>query len=204
MITREEIEKTRSPRGLRQFVRRRFEKVRKARNERHKAIQRHGLYKVFTDEIIPLSLAALKLYPNTYTVTPVIGNQGYDAIVQDNRGRIVDHVEITWPQDGKRKSDDALKIVTRGYGSTDVYSPGEDVDRLCSFILKTCQKKSQKDYSDCTLVVVIDFVSPFPQHRRLYLRKLRQVAARINSIPFRANKVCLLILPFRKIYEICG
>lgn len=204
MITKEEIEKTRSPRGLRQFVRRRIETVLKIKNERHKALRRHGLYKVFTDEIIPLSLTALKLYPNTYTVTPVIGNQGYDAIIKDNRGCIVDYVEITCPQDGKRKSDDALKIVTRGYGNIDVYSPGEDVDRLCSFILETCQKKAQKDYSNCTLVVAIDFVRPFRQHCRLYLRKLNQVADQINPISFKARRVFLLIMPFRKAYEIYG
>jgi len=62
MITKEEIEKTRSPQGLHQFVRRRFNKIRKDRGERHKATQRQGLYKVFTDEIIPLSLATTKLF----------------------------------------------------------------------------------------------------------------------------------------------
>ena len=204
MINREEIEKTRSPRGLRQFVRYRIDKVRKVTYERHKAIRRQGIYKIFTDEIIPMSLISLKLYPNTYSVTPIIGNQGYDAIVKDDCGRIMDHLEITWPQDGKRKSEDARKIVTRGYGNTDVYSPGEDIDRLCSFILKTCQKKAEKDYLDCTLVVVIDFVPPYPRDRRLYLRKLKQVAGRIKSIPFKAKRVCLLILPFRKVYEICS
>jgi len=123
MISREEIEKKRSPRGLRLFVRRVIEKVRLITDERHKAMRRVGLYKVFTDEIIPLSLFALRVYPTTYSVQPVIGNQGYDALVKNKRGRIVDHLEITWPQYGKRKSDDALMIVRRGYGDIDVYSP---------------------------------------------------------------------------------
>ncbi len=37
------------------------------------------------------------------------------------------YIEITWPQDGKRKSNDAQKIVARGYSNIDIYSPGEDI-----------------------------------------------------------------------------
>jgi hypothetical protein len=204
MITSEEIEKTRSPRGLRLFVRRRIKQVNDIENTRHDAIQRRGIYKTFTDEIIPLSIVALKIYPNTYRVKPVLGSQGYDAVVKNEQGHIVDHVEITWPQNGQRKSDDARKIVTRGYGNTDVYSPGEDIDSLCSFILETCHKKAQKDYSDCTLVIVIDFVKPFRQHSCLYSQKLKLVAEQIKSINFKAKRVFLLILSFRRVYRICG
>ncbi len=202
MITKEEIEKARSPLGLRQFVCRRIKRIRSVTSERHKAIQRCGLYKIFNDEIIPLSLVALKLYPNTYTITPIIGNQGYDAIIRDEQGNIIDRIEITWPQDGKLKADDAQKIVTRGYGNIDVYSPGEDIDRLCRYILNTCQNKAQKDYLNCTLIIVIDFVPPFPEHRNLYLRKLKQVAEQIKKIKFKAKKIFFFILPFYKMYKI--
>jgi hypothetical protein len=204
MLTKEEIEKERSPRGLRQFVRKRIKKIRNTTSERHAALQKRGLYKVFSDEIIPLSIFAIKTYPNACRVKPVLGNQGHDAIVKNDQGRILDFVELTWPQDGHQKADDAHKTVFRGFGNVDVYSPGEDIDRLCKFIQVTCQKKAQKDYSNCTLVVVIDFVPPFRQHYRLYCRKIKQVAEQIKSISFRAKRVFLLIVPFRKVYEICG
>ena len=62
MISREEIEKKRSPRGLRLFVRRVIEKVRLITDERHKAMRRVGLYKVFTDEIREVSLILILLH----------------------------------------------------------------------------------------------------------------------------------------------
>jgi hypothetical protein len=83
MITRKDIEKPRTPRGLRQFVCYRKEKVRAMTSERHAAIQRKGIYNVFIKEIIPLSIFALKAYSNTHRVEPILGNQGYDAIVRD-------------------------------------------------------------------------------------------------------------------------
>ncbi len=73
-----------------------IENVRQATDERHDVMRRLGLYKVFTDEIIPLSLVALKIYPNTYSVKPVIGNQGYDAIVKDELCSIVDYIESVY------------------------------------------------------------------------------------------------------------
>jgi hypothetical protein len=204
MITKKDIEKPRSPRGLSQFVRYRIARVRQITNQRHAALRKRGIYKVFSDEIIPLSVFALRIYPNTYRVNPVLGNQGHDAIITDEQGRIVDFVELTWPQNGQRKADDANKTVSRGYGNIDVYSPGEDIDRLCDFIRSTCQKKAQKDYSNCTLVVVIDFFPPFRQHRSLYSRKLKQVAEQMHAISFKAKRVFLLVLPFQEVHRICG
>ncbi|HBR16494.1 MAG TPA: hypothetical protein DD725_02630 [Deltaproteobacteria bacterium] len=84
MITKEDIEKPRTPRGLRQFVCYRKEKVRALTAARHTAIQRKGIYNIFIKEIVPLSIFALKAYPNTYSVQPILGNQGYDAIVRDS------------------------------------------------------------------------------------------------------------------------
>jgi hypothetical protein len=196
------LKKTRSPLGLHQFVRRRFNKIRKDRGERHKAMQRRGIYKVFTDEIIPLSIFVLKVYPNTYRVKPVLGNQGYDAIIMDEKEQIVDFVEITCPQDGQRKADDANKTVSRGYGNIHVYSPCENIDRLSKFIYFTCQKKAQKDYSNCTLVLVIDFDPPFPEHRRLCSKKLERLAEQIKSIRFKAKRVFLLILPYNEVLKL--
>ena len=204
MITKDELGKLRSIRGLYQFVWHTRKKVCKVKFERYKAIQKCGLYKIFNDEIVPLSCIALKLYPSTYKIKPVVSNQEYDAIIMNEEGNIIDYLEITWPQDGKRKADDAQKILTRKYGNIYVYYPGEDIEELCKYILKTCQNKAKKDYSNCTLVIVIDFVPPFPEHRQLYLQKLKQIIKQVKNIQFRAKRVFLFILPFCKIYKICG
>ncbi len=151
MIAKEDIEKPRSPRGLRKFVCCRKQKVKARRTDRHAAIQRKGIYNVFIKEIVPLSIFALKAYPNTCRVEPVLGNQGYDAIVRDKHGDIIDYVEITFPDDWETEAKDAKLIVSRGYGKIDVLQPGEDIERLSKFIQAVCLKKAIKDYSDCTL-----------------------------------------------------
>jgi hypothetical protein len=110
----------------------------------------------------------------------------------------------TFPGDWEAEAKDAKLAVSQGYGKCDVYSPGEDVDRLCKFIQKTCESKAKKDYSNCTLVIVIGFTQPSKQHRRLYLQKIRKILAQLQSISFKAKSVFLLILPFRKVLKVYG
>ena len=204
MISKQEIEKARSPRGLRQFVVRRVNKIRGSRDQRHKAMLKQYLYKIFSDEIVPLSVFCLKNYPNTYFVQPVVGNQGYDAVVRDVKDKIVEYVELTLPHDGSSAAKDARLVVSRGYGETDVYEPGENLKRMFSFILKACHKKSKKDYSDCSLVVCVNFVPPFPEHKKEYTNSIKQLIEEIQKISFKAKKVYLLVVPFKKVISILG
>jgi hypothetical protein len=202
IITKKDIEKPRSPRGLRKFVCCRKKKVRKVTSERHTAIKRRGIYNRFTNEIIPLSIFALKAYPNTCFVRPILDNQGYDAIVTDTHGNIIDYIELTFPHDGYREAENAELVVSRGYGKCDIYNPGEDIDRLCKFIQDVCLKKAVKDYSDCTLVIVIDFCSPSKQFRKLYSQKISHVVTQVQSISFKAKRIFLLLLEQHKILRI--
>lgn len=167
-------------------------------------MQKKGIYKEFFDEIIPLSIFALKVYPNTYKVKPILGNQGYDAIVTDTHGKFIEYIELTFPHDGQRNAKDAKLIVSRGIGECHGDSPGEDIERLWQFIQKTCLEKAKKDYSNCTLVIVIDFLPPSKQNRRLYSQKINQVKTRVQSISFKAKRVFLLLLEQHKIFKIHG
>ncbi|MBI5675775.1 MAG: hypothetical protein HZC48_08145 [Nitrospirae bacterium] len=203
MITKEDIEKSRSPRGLRQFVCYRKKKVRQVRSERHAAILRKGIYNYFIKEIVPLSIFALKAYPNSYRVELIHGNQRYDAIVRDSCGNVIDYVELTFPDDWKAEANDAKLIVSRGYGKFDSHSPGEDIDRLGKFIHDVCLKKAKKDYSDCSLVIVIAFWPPSERERHLYSRKIRQILTQVQSISFKAKRVFLLLLEQHKILKVC-
>ena len=202
MITEDDIQRPRSPRGLRQFVTRRKKNVRSVRSERHNAIQRKGLYNVFIKEIVPLSVFALKAYENSCSVQPILGNQGYDAIVKDTEGNIIDFVELTFPDDWKSEAEDANRVVSRGYGNTDVFNPGEDIDRLSIFIQDICLKKAQKDYSDCTLVIVIEFWPISKQFRALYSRKIQEVITNVQAFSFKAKRVFLLLLEQHEIIRI--
>lgn len=204
LIVKDEIEKTRSPRGLRQFVMRRITQICRLTNERHDALRKKGIYKVFSDEIIPLSIFCLKTYPNTYTVQPVIGNQGYDAIVRDEKWNIYDHIELTLPHDGLSAANNARLVVERGHSEIDMYRPGENLNRMFSLILKACQNKSIKDYSNCSLVVCLNFSPPFPKHKKVYLSSINKLIDEIRDISFHARKVYLLVMPFNKVIAILG
>lgn len=204
LISKDEIKKARSPRGLRQFVTKRITKVRGFTIERHDALLKKGIYKVFSDEIIPLSIFCLKTYPNTYTVQPVIGNQGYDAIIRDEKWNIYDHIELTLPHNGLSAANNARLVAERGHSEIDVYSPGENLNRMFPLILKACQNKSIKDYSNCTLVVCLNFSPPFPKHKKVYLSSINKLIDEIRDIPFHARKVYLLVMPFSKVLAILG
>ncbi len=202
MITKMDIEKLRSPRGLRQFVCCRRRKIEADTTERHKAMRRKGLYNDFFKEIVPLSVFALKAYPNSCRIQPLIGNQRYDAIVRDMKGNIIDLVELTFPDDWEAEAKDTNLIVSRGYGKFNVFEPGEDIDRLFKFIQHVCLKKAQKDYSDCTLVMVIAFWPVPKQFRELYSHKIQQVLTNVQSVTFMAKRVFLLLLEQHKIFSI--
>ncbi len=151
------------------------------KDDHHKAMKKRGIYNVFSDEIIPLSIFCLKNYPNVYVVQPVLGNKGYDAMVKDDHGNIVDYIELTLPQDGASAAENARRITTRGYGKTHVYAPGEDLRRQFKVVLDVCWRKSQKDYCNCSLVVVVDFLDPRFE-RKLYLNLIGQLKGEIKKI----------------------
>jgi hypothetical protein len=203
IFTESEIQTPRSPLGLRQFVTRRKNKLRKNSTERHKSHQKLGLYKEFWDEIVPLSLYAQKTFPQHYKVQPVLGNQGYDANLFDGNNTLVGRIEITYPHDGQSSAEDGRLLASRGFGKVRCVSPGGNLESLFPIIKKTCIKKSQKDYSDCYLVIVVDYeFPPFKKHTALYQKLIDDLAEHIRKINFTANRVDLLILTSKSIIPI--
>lgn len=197
MVTASEMEHRRSPGALRTFVDGLKESVRADDSERHRGILKVGRYKVFLDEIVPLSCFSVLKYPESYKVKPVLGNQGYDALVFNETCQEVDRVEITTPHDGRAKKQDAKLVVTRGYGEVHVGRPGDDFDALSQHVLSTCRKKAQKDYSDCTLVVAMAPLPPFTSFESQYKKQIETLAGEMVQIAFQAKRVFLLILPDR-------
>lgn len=161
MIMSSELEQRRSPADLREFVVQLKATVNADEHERHCGHLKKGFYKEFLDEIIPLSCFAVLAYPENYEVLPVLGNQGFDAMVFDELGVEIDRVEITTPHDGAAEAKDAKLVVSQGIGSVSVYNPGDEIKVLFPHVVKTCLKKAHNDYSNCTLVVTIAPPPPF-------------------------------------------
>lgn len=195
MITASEIQQRRSPRALRDFVVQLKDAVRASKQELRSGILKSGLYKEFLDEIVPLSVFALQIYPEGYQVQPILGNQGYDALVFDDRGREVDRIEITSPHDGISEARDARLVVDRGIGEVHIGQPGDEFDALVPYVLATCRKKAEKDYGDCTLVVAIESTTPIVSFHAKHEQQIALITAEMAQIKFKAKRVFLLLLP---------
>lgn len=206
MISSEEIEQRRSPVELREFVCEVQQNVKSDDVERYRGIQKKDVYKLFVDEIIPLSYFAIFQYPDSYKILPVIGNQGYDALVFDENGKEVERVEITIPHNGAAMAEDARLIVKNGYGQ--IHITGEhtglkdkSLNDITPHVLDACKKKSEKDYSDCVLVIAISPNPPFPSHEIGYEEQIGILVQQIKNIKFNARQVFLLILPCKVFYD---
>lgn len=128
----------------------------------------------------------------------------YDAIVKNENGDFYENIELTFPHDGMFESEDAKKTVKKGFGHARIYKPGEDLNNLKPFILKTCKNKSDNDYSDCSLVIILGlFIQPYNQHKKLYINILDDITEEIKqNFKFKAKNVYILFTPFKKIVKI--
>ena len=208
MITKENIEIGRTPSELREFVTAEKSKINNCEEERHKGMLMKGIYKVFLDEIIPLSLFCLKIYPDNYNISPKLGNQGYDAIVKEENGKIFEYVEITTPYDGRKAANVAKLAVKNGIALNTLrdYNSGSDLIDMFSIIMDVCKKKAKKDYSDCSLVIVIDFSPPFEGEKTKYKYKqlVKELEKKILKMKFNVKKIYLLIIPLEMVKNIYG
>ncbi len=193
----DEFQESRSPQELRRYVIELKEMIESDTEERHLGLQKRGLHKEFLDELVPLSCFAVLAYPDSCKVRPVLGNQGYDAIIFDENGNEIDRAEITAPHDGKAAADDANLVVNRGYGAVSAGEPGHDFEELFGPVLETCRKKALKDYSECSLVVSIAPWPPFPGFEARYEAQIAAMVKEMAKIEFNAKRVFLLILPDR-------
>ncbi|QTR45800.1 hypothetical protein J9253_17685 [Thiothrix litoralis] len=83
MLTKEKIEKPRTPKELREFVNSHIQSAKSNKSERHKAFLKKGIYKEFIDELIPFSIFCNLYYPlNDVEISLIIGSQSYDATVK--------------------------------------------------------------------------------------------------------------------------
>ena len=109
-ISKEELTRRRTPSGLLSWASAKRKKI--ASTERgEKALIRHeGLAKQFEEEVYPLALFGQRRFGNTDQILmqPVIGNQGYDAVITDlsSNPPADSYIEITQAHEGE---DDYLR-----------------------------------------------------------------------------------------------
>lgn len=204
MITQEEIEQPRTPDQLRQFVAEVRKRVESDRNELKKARRMEGLYKMFVDEVIPLTLAADFLCGKEDRLIPVHGSQGYDVVVMDPVGNEIDKIEIAKPYDGKADADDLKLVEERGFGDIKIHTLGDGLSAVAAHILTTARKKSLKDYRDCTLLIAGVIAPPFDCEIEPLEAAAELLKVELQSIKYLAKRVILVVPPLDKCYVVQG
>lgn len=202
MLSKSDIEKPRSPQDLHDFVCQVVAAVRQNEIELPKAHLGHGLYRVFKNEIVPLSIFTKLHYVDDVLIKPILGNQGFDAEVFTNNGCLIERIEITNPHNGTAAHENAKLLVLRGFGKEDTFDPGENFTRMFHIIRLACEKKSLKDYSNNILVISVDFTEPFEEHHNLYFKYAVRLQREFAKIEFKSKQVYLLLKSLQKLLSI--
>ncbi|ANQ84339.1 hypothetical protein dqs_1285 [Azoarcus olearius] len=189
----QEIQVPRTPTELLAFVESVRERAKTDAELRRAGHLRTGHLKEFFDEVVPLSKFAVAVYPCDYKVCPILGNQGYDAEIHDERGHIFERVEIANPVDGRAIAETGRELAKHCIGGLRVGDPGDDLEDLIPIIERTALKKSVKDYSDATVVFNVSACPPFKGFERRHEEQLERISSALNAAGFRAKRVYVML-----------
>jgi len=125
VINIEELTKKRTPSELLNWVKWKMEQI-GSTNQGERALRLHeGLAKQLMEEVYPLALFGWRKFGDTNQILmqPIIGNQGYDAIVTDLRSKPASksYIEITQSHEGE--NDYLRRLVLQLQGVTFGHSP---------------------------------------------------------------------------------
>ena len=202
MILAKEIEQRRTADQLKLFVEEVRDRVEADKSELRIARKGSGLYRMFIDEVIPLSQFAHLIYPSDTFFQPVIGSQGFDVKVYDGAETLIDRVEIAKPHDGYAEACDDRLVEEHGLGKVRVCDLGGQLDELAPCVTKKANDKSMKDYSDCTLVFVVATLPPFEEEQRNIEIRALELVEKLNGMMFKAKRAFLAVPALDKCYAI--
>jgi len=169
--------------------------VRTNRTEFEAGMNKRGLYKEFLNEVQPLCAFASATYPADFTVQPIIGNQGYDAIVFDSTGQEYEKLEFARPHDGASAANAARQVVSRGHSDAEITDYRDPLGSFIPYMRTTAKAKSQNDYGGITLVFILAAPPPLAGTESIYSNQIIEIKNIIEENSFKASKVLLFIPP---------
>lgn len=202
-LTSKDLQSPRTHPELRAFVEKVRANVKATPEEFAKGMKKEGCYKEFLDEVEPLCNFAEAVYPADYVVQPILGNQGYDAVVYDAQGREIDKIEFAKPYDGAAAAIKARQVITRGYSDIDICDWKEILDDFIPYFEKTAKAKSLKDYSGVSVVFVLSAPPALSGLEQVFGRKIKQLQDIIATQNFNAKRVFLYV-PHGRVQQIHG
>lgn len=207
-LTKEILEKKRNLEELKSFVKKTFEYTSSDERLERKARSRQGLFKEFIEEIYPLSLFfELKYYGKNEKCCPIIGNQGYDAVIENQDGSIIEYVELTWPIDGQRSSFRWKQLNTIGHTELEIWGYKDNTKRMeiVNIILEIAEKKSIRDYDyleGSSLVFIMNTAPYFGMRTLDHQEEIDLLLTKLKQIKFQTNMVYLLLLPRGELIQV--
>lgn len=198
-----DLETPRTPAELRAFVEHVRASVRANRTEFELGMAKHGYYKEFLDEVEPLCCFAEVAYPADYKVQPVLGNQGFDAIILDAQGNEVEKVEFAKPHDGAAAAANAHQVVARGYSDMQICDHTEVLNEFIPFFTATSKAKSLKDYSGVTVVFALAAPPALAGVEAVFEQQVERLKNIIAANKFKAKRVFFYV-PHGRVQQIDG
>lgn len=191
MLTEDLLMRRRTPKELRAFAAEVVADGKANKAEIIRAYRMAGPYRQFRNEVIPLAGCVERLYGEDRWIEPVPGNQGFDFRVFDAADILVDRIEVAHPHQGRERSISERQAVDEGISVRSLES--ESIPALRATLIATCVEKAQKDYSDSTLLIVMDWEELHWLFDDAGAQEAfhEGVISEISALPFRARRVFL-------------
>jgi len=208
MITKEDLQIKRTPEDLYNFIKDTLGKIRLNKEVKRIARLRRSPYKELIEEVYPLSVfCKLKYKDSSVFCQPIIGNQGYDAIVESDDGELIEIVEISWPIDGQKAHYQAVQLNEKGYTKLEIWDVNDATQRnqIINHIVEKAMEKAHKDYftqKGSSLVFVLDITPYFGVSKIEYEDDIETLKQQLKEINYKVDKVYLLLLPIEMLIEI--
>jgi hypothetical protein len=208
MISKHDLEIKRTPDELSAFVKSTFDAIRADENTRKTARLRKPPYKELIEEVYPLSVfCSLKYSNNGVLCSPVIGSQGFDAVIESPQGDLVEHVELSWPIDGQKAHFAAKELNENGVTKLEIRDVNDPSprDAIIERIVNKAIDKALKDYSTdkgSSIVFMVGTAPYFGMSKIEYPDDIGRLVESIKNISFKVSNVYLLLLPLKELIEI--
>ena len=177
---------------------------------RNQAILGSDNYKKLREELYPLyEYVKLKYKSDEVEFKLEPPNSPFDASVyRDNI--IIEQIELTYPRNGEEENEDAKYLVERGYGEIRDWG-GIPRNSAIEIIRKSAEKKAKKNYSNKTLIVVINQYPLWDLSDPDDEEEIQILANTLKKIEYCAKSVILFVMPIStsdgyisgKVFKIC-
>lgn len=208
ILSEEQLQEKRTPEELDKFAKDIFNSIRLDETVKKQARMKKDIFKVLIEEFYPFSVFCIEKY-NDQNVKcfPVVGNQGYDAIIETEDGGLKETVEFTWPIYGQKEHFECKQLNENGHTAVDVWDFHNNSKRLeiIEHIVNTAHKKALKDYNHpegSSLVFVLNIAPHFGMHEVECKDDIKILTERLKKINFKVRSVYILLLPIRELIEV--